>query len=96
MLTVGTNDHCHFGEEEDEKRSLPSCFSFGLDCDGFLPRRPLVSSASQHRDSGSGGRQAGRQNEKKEEEAEGNADGRDETAVVESSDKNLPAPSFEQ
>ena len=109
MPTVGSNDQCHFGDEEDEKEayvpaSLTDCFSFGRACAGFLPHGPLEQRES--RDAGSGerdrasegrGREGGRQNEKKEEEAEGNADGRDETAVVESSDKNLPTPSsFEQ
>ena len=68
MLTVGTNDHCHFGEEEDEKRSLPSCFSFGLDCDGFLPRRPLVTSASQPQGLGIR-REAGREAEREKRRA---------------------------
>ena len=106
MPTVGSNDQCHFGDEEDEKEayvpaSLTDCFSFGRACAGFLPHGPLEQRES--RDAGSGerdrasegrGREGGRTRKKKRRRRGTRTD---ETAVVESSDKNLPTPSsFEQ
>ena len=106
MPTVGSNDQCHFGDEEDEKEayvpaSLTDCFSFGRACAGFLPHGPLEQRES--RDAGSGERDRasegrGREAEREKRRGGGGERGRtDETAVVESSDKNLPTPSsFEQ